>query len=123
MKTTPGWTPTNTWTTLTEADATFDKLEQDALAKQPELFQTYELLVGEQERLLGKPLDSDQKEIFLYSLFDAAQSDDRLQSIFKAMGDNPEWKADPEIRAKLMTTINKILSEQNLSGKTRAAQT
>jgi len=123
MKTTPGWTPTNTWTTLTEADATFDKLEQDALAKQPELFQTYELLVGEQERLLGKPLDSDQKEIFLYSLFDAAQSDDRLQSIFKAMGDNPEWKADPEIRAKLMTTINKILSEQNLSGKWRAAQT
>jgi len=69
---------------------------------------------------IGVPLSKDDEQKLLTSLFTAQEGGDQLLSIAKALGDNPDLKADPKIMAIFLNRINELLESEG-PGSTLAA--
>ena len=61
---------------------------------------------------IGVPLSKDDEQKLLTSLFTAQEGGDQLLSIAKALGDNPDLKADPKIMAIFLNRINELLKSE-----------
>ena len=69
---------------------------------------------------IGVPLDKDDEQKLLTSLFTAQEGGDQLLSIAKALGDNPDLKANPQIMEIFLNRINELLESEG-PGSTLAA--
>lgn len=61
---------------------------------------------------IGVPLNKDDEQKLLTSLFTAQEGGDQLLSIAKALGDNPDLKADPKIMEIFLNRINELLKSE-----------
>ena len=69
---------------------------------------------------IGVPLSKDDEQKLLTSLFTAQEGGDQLLSIAKALGDNPDLKANSQIMEIFLNRINELLESEG-PGSTLAA--
>ena len=88
------------------------QIAQAQAQAKPGVLQTYDAVLDEIEDITGsKPTDLAKRKI-LSSLFISSESNDKLNSLFKAYADNPELKDSEEGREQFKQMVFKILEEQ-----------
>jgi len=88
------------------------QIAQAQAQAKPGVLQTYDAVLDEIEDITGsKPTDLAKRKI-LSSLFISSESNDKLNSLFKAYADNPELKDSEEGRKQFKQMVFKILEEQ-----------
>ena len=60
------------------------------------------------------PLSKKEEQKLLTSLFTSQEGGDQLLSIAKALGDNPDLKANPQIMEIFLNRINELLKTQGI---------
>ena len=96
------------------------KLQEAEIEKsKSDIERAFGSIVDIRERI-GVPLNKEDEQKLLTSLFTAQEGGDQLLSIAKALGDNPDLKADPKIMAIFLNRINELLESEG-PGSTLAA--
>tara|TARA_R100000455_G_scaffold31228_1_gene24018 strand:+ start:1534 stop:3240 length:1707 start_codon:yes stop_codon:yes gene_type:complete len=88
------------------------KLQEAEIEKsKSDIERAFGSIVDIRERI-GVPLNKEDEQKLLTSLFTAQEGGDQLLSIAKALGDNPDLKADPKIMAIFLNRINELLKSE-----------
>ncbi len=88
------------------------QIAQAQAQAKPGVLQTYDAVLDEIEDITGsKPTDLAKRKI-LSSLFISSESNDKLNSLFKAYADNPELKDSEEGRKQFKELVFEVLEEQ-----------
>ena len=88
------------------------QIAQAQTQAKPGVLQTYDAVLDEIEDITGsKPTDLAKRKI-LSSLFISSESNDKLNSLFKAYADNPELKDSEEGRKQFKELVFEVLEEQ-----------
>ena len=111
MKAREGVVPINTLTALTEAEAAYENMRLEEESKKAPIMQTANALIDKLEEL-SNPLEPENQEALVLTLFEAAQGDARLKSLIDAIDDAPELLKNPQfidtITQELIKTTPKI---------------
>jgi hypothetical protein len=90
------------------------KLQEAEIEKgKSDLERSFNAIVGLRKRI-GMDLNEEEQRAILTSLFTSQEGGDQLLSIAKALGDNPDLKADPQIMEIFLSKINEVLESQGI---------
>tara|TARA_B100000123_G_scaffold51082_1_gene34768 strand:- start:651 stop:2630 length:1980 start_codon:yes stop_codon:yes gene_type:complete len=92
------------------------QIAQAQAQAKPGVLQTYDAVIDEIENNLNVPLSDKKKKQILTSLFVSSETNDKLNTLFKAYAQNPELKTSKELREGFNERVFKILGEQGFGG-------
>lgn len=92
------------------------QIAQAETQAKPGVLQTYDAVIDEIENNLNVKLNDKKKKQILTSLFVSSESNDKLNTLFKAYAQNPELKSSKELRDGFNQRVFEILGEQGFGG-------
>ena len=90
------------------------KLQEAEIEKgKSDLERSFDAIVDIRKEI-GVPLNKKEEQAILTSLFTSQEGGDQLLSIAKALGDNPDLKANPQVMEIFLNRINELLKTQGI---------
>ena len=90
------------------------KLQEAEIEKgKSDIERSFDAIVGLRKRI-GMDLDEEEERAILTSLFTSQEGGDQLLAIAKALGDNPDLKANPQVMEIFLSKINEVLESQGI---------
>jgi hypothetical protein len=88
------------------------QIAQAETQAKPGVLQTYEAVIDEIENITGSKVEDDKRKEILSSLFISSESNDKLNTLFKAYADNPTLQDTEEGREQFKKMVYDVLNKQ-----------